>query len=129
MRIRHALLAAVTIAAGLAVHFHGGHLPRELRDKLGDVLWAMMVAFGYGVLVPRRSSRARGLAAMATCAAVEVSQLWHAPWLDALRTTPLGALTLGSGFDPRDLVAYAAGITCATLLGPRDAISSSTPKD
>jgi hypothetical protein len=48
--------------------------------------------------------------------AVEVSQLYHAPVVDAVRATRLGHLVLGSGFDARDLAAYAGGIVGAVLL-------------
>jgi hypothetical protein len=47
---------------------------------------------------------------------VEVSQLYHAPAIDALRATFVGALVLGSGFDLRDLAAYALGVASALLL-------------
>jgi hypothetical protein len=53
---------------------------------------------------------------LAICFAVELSQLYHAPALDALRETTAGHLVLGSGFDPRDLIAYAAGVCAAALV-------------
>jgi hypothetical protein len=45
-----------------------------------------------------------------------VSQAFHTPWLDAMRANRLGQLVLGSGFDPRDFVAYAIGIVGAACL-------------
>jgi len=48
--------------------------------------------------------------ALAFCCAVEFSQLWHTPWLNAVRRTTAGHLVLGSGFNARDLVAYAGGV-------------------
>ncbi len=53
--------------------------------------------------------------AYALCVVVEVSQLYHAPWIDAVRATRLGHLVLGSGFDARDLLAYAVGVAFALL--------------
>jgi hypothetical protein len=47
---------------------------------------------------------------------VEVSQLWHAPALDAIRATDIGHLVLGSGFDLRDLLAYLLGVAAPTAL-------------
>jgi hypothetical protein len=47
---------------------------------------------------------------------IEVSQLYHAPWIDSVRHTTLGGLALGYDFDWRDLVCYAIGIGCAALL-------------
>lgn len=47
---------------------------------------------------------------------METRQLYHAPALDALRRTTAGHLVLGSGFDPRDLLAYTLGVVAAVLL-------------
>jgi hypothetical protein len=86
------------------------------RDVLGDALWAAMIAWWAGALAPRARLVVRSLTAYGVCAAVEASQLYHAPTLDALRATRLGHLVLGSGFDPRDLAAYAFGVVGAALL-------------
>ena len=42
--------------------------------------------------------------------AVELSQIYHAPWIDWLRATIPGRLVLGTTFNAIDLAAYAAGI-------------------
>jgi hypothetical protein len=110
------VLACATIAVGLLVHLRGAALGPVARDVLGDALWAMMIAWWTGVLAPRARFTVRCSAAYAVCAAVEVSQLYHTPALDAVRETTLGHLVLGSGFDPRDLAAYAAGVALAALL-------------
>ena len=109
-------LACATIAVGLVVHLRGAALGPDARDVLGDVLWAMMIAWWAGVLAPRARLAVRCSCAYVVCATVELSQLYHAPALDAARATTLGHLVLGSGFDPRDLVAYAAGVALAALL-------------
>jgi hypothetical protein len=41
---------------------------------------------------------------------VEFSQLYHAPWIDAIRATPPGRLVLGNTFNWPDLFAYALGV-------------------
>ena len=61
----------------------------------------------------------RAAAALGFSFAVEFSQLYHTPALDAIRRTTAGHLALGSGFDPRDLAAYAAGVFAAVLLDRR----------
>jgi hypothetical protein len=100
------LLAVATVVLGLAVHLRGGMLPPEWRDVLGDVLWAMMIVWYFGLLMPGAPRAARGVAALATCITVELSQLLHAPALDAVRR----------GYDPRDFLAYALGVAGAVLL-------------
>ncbi|MFM8818855.1 MAG: DUF2809 domain-containing protein, partial [Phycisphaerales bacterium] len=37
-------------------------------------------------------------------------QLHHAPWIDGIRATRLGALVLGSGFLWSDIACYAVGV-------------------
>jgi hypothetical protein len=46
---------------------------------------------------------------------VEISQLYHAPWIDSIRQTTLGALVLGFGFLWTDLVCYTVGIATGSL--------------
>jgi hypothetical protein len=106
-------LACLTIGVGLVVHSQGASLGHVARDILGDALWATMIAWWLGAVAPGSSVWTRGAVAYAVCAVVEISQLYHTPALDALRATPLGRLTLGSGFDPRDLLVYGFGVGAA----------------
>jgi hypothetical protein len=115
-RIAFFVLACLTIAVGLTVHLRGAALGPVARVVLGDALWAMMIAWWVGVLAPRARLAVRSVASYAVCAGVEVSQLYHAPALDAARATMVGHLVLGSGFDPRDLAAYGAGVALAALI-------------
>ena len=48
--------------------------------------------------------------------AVELGQLYHAPWIEAVRQTRIGGLVLGFGFLWSDLACYAAGIGMAAAL-------------
>ncbi len=41
---------------------------------------------------------------------VEVSQLYHAGWIDELRKTAIGGLVLGYGFLWTDLLCYSVGV-------------------
>jgi hypothetical protein len=115
-RLPYVALAVATIALGLLVHLRGGALDASVRDVLGDVLWAAMIAWWIGALAPTWLPASRGGLALAVCLAVELSQRVHTPALDALRRTTVGHLVLGSDFDPRDLAAYAAGVLAAVLL-------------
>jgi hypothetical protein len=115
-RVRYLAFAVGTIAVGLMVHLGGTGLPPVFRDVLGDALWAMMIVWWLSAAAPRLRLRTRGVMALAVCVAVEVSQRYHTPLLDALRRTLPGHLVLGSGYDPRDLLAYAAGVIAAVVL-------------
>ena len=110
------MLALGTIAVGLVVHLRGSMLGAAARDFLGDALWASMIVWWVGAVAPGARLRWRYGTAYAICALVEMSQALHTPMLDTVRATKVGALVLGSGFDPRDLVAYAFGVGFAALV-------------
>lgn len=117
-RLRSSYVAAAltTIVVGLAVHLGGARLPFGVRDVAGDVLWAIMITWWISALLPRLPGSARAGLALGICCAVEVSQLFHPPGLDAVRRTTLGHLVLGSGFDLRDLAAYTLGVGAAVVI-------------
>lgn len=115
-RLAFVALAVGTIAVGLIVHWRGTLLPATLRDALGDALWAVMICWWIGAVVPNTGVASRAGLALAICWIVEVSQLYHTPLLDTWRRTTPGQLILGSGFDVRDLGAYTLGVVAAVLL-------------
>lgn len=115
-RTAYAAVAAAAILAGLAVHLHGAAFGTTTRDVIGDMLWALMMAAILSVISPQTTLRIRGFSALCTCFAVEFSQLLHTPSLDQLRSTFVGHLVLGSGFDARDLFAYAGGIAVFAIV-------------
>ena len=47
---------------------------------------------------------------------IEISQLYHAAWIDAIRNTTLGGLILGFGFLWSDLVCYTIGIIVGAII-------------
>lgn len=114
-RLGYVAAAVATIAVGLVVHLTPA-LPLVVRDPAGDALWAMMVAWWVGALLPAKPALARAAMALAIAWAVELTQLYHAPWIDSLRSWPVVHLVIGSDFDTRDLLAYAAGVLIAGAL-------------
>jgi hypothetical protein len=62
-----------------------------------------------GIARPAAGIGRRAMAAFLLSAAVETSQLYHAPWIDGIRATLPGALLLGSGFLWSDIACYAVG--------------------
>jgi len=87
-RLAFVALAVGTIAVGLIVHWRGTLLPATLRDVLGDALWAVMICWWIGAVVPNTGVASRAGLALAICWIVEVSQLYHTPLLDAWRRLP-----------------------------------------
>ena len=56
------------------------------------------------------------LAALLVAFCVELSQLYHAPWIDQLRATRLGGLLLGFSFVGSDLLCYGVGVGIGLLI-------------
>lgn len=109
-RLVYLLLTVLTIGLGLGSRAYRADLPAFVGAYAGDTLWALMVYLGLGMLWPQASIQKRAGLALGFSVAIELSQLYHAPWIDAVRRTRLGGLVLGFGFLWSDLVCYAAGI-------------------
>lgn len=109
-RVVYATLVVAVVAAGLLWRSGLIPLPEWLSNYGGDALWALMVFVGFGFLLPRASTAVNALIALAFSWGVECSQLYHTPWIDAIRATLPGRLILGNTFNWPDLVAYALGI-------------------
>jgi hypothetical protein len=107
---RYVALVCLTMLVGLASRRYGPWLPWWVVAYAGDALWALLVFWLVGLVRP--CWRSRGVASAAWCfaVAIEISQLYHAPWLDALRHTTLGSLVLGQGFLWSDIGCYTVGV-------------------
>jgi hypothetical protein len=105
------------IATAIAGYLSRSPMLRDLCPSKypGDALWAATLFFAIGVLFPRTPTLTRAGAANLCALAVELSQLYHAPWIDAVRRTTIGHLFLGFTFSRHDTAAYAAGIAVALL--------------
>ncbi|WP_460909383.1 ribosomal maturation YjgA family protein [Spirosoma areae] len=80
-----------------------------VKAYIGDILWALMVFFGLAFMFNRRPTKAIVLATLLVSFSIELSQLYHAPWIDNLRDTTLGGLVLGFTFVWSDLLCYSIG--------------------
>ena len=95
---------------GLSSRKYAGYLPEWINTYLGDALWAVMIYLFTAVLLHDRKLLQIALASLLFCYLIEISQLYHAPWIDAIRNTRLGGLVLGFGFLWTDIIAYTMGI-------------------
>jgi hypothetical protein len=108
---------------GIGSHRFAPRLPGVVAAYAGDTLWALAAFLGIGLLLPGASTRIMAVLALAFAVAIELSQLYHAPWIDSIRQTTLGGLVLGFGFVWSDLACYAAGVGLGILierLGPHE---------
>lgn len=91
-------------------------LPAVIATYGGDTLYATLIFFLAALLWPRWPPWRLALIALDFCYAIELSQLYKTPWLDALRGTLPGRLVLGAGFRWGDLLCYAVGMLPAATI-------------
>jgi len=83
---------------------------------LGDVLWAMMVTVGFSVLLFKYKAETWLMTSLLFCYLIELSQLYHADWIDTIRQSFIGGLVLGFGFLWTDILAYTIGVCLAGFI-------------
>lgn len=110
------LVAVVLVGAGLGVRHSPSLFPRFIADYLPDTAWASLVYVLIALMGPGRRPVRVGLVAITVAFGIELSQLYHAEWIDAIRQTRLGGLLLGYGFLWSDLVCYTAGVAVSALV-------------
>jgi hypothetical protein len=116
LRLRYLVATIVTIGAGLLCRMRKHWFPDVINLYLGDTLYAVMMYFVMAFLFPLKSAYFKAFTALAICFAIELSQLYHSPFVDALRNTLFGRLVLGSGFLWSDLLAYTIGVLFAVAI-------------
>ena len=107
------MLLVIALGLGSRSPTVAAHLPRFLTAYAGDTLWASMVYLCLVFAWPRLLVRRAAAWALGLSVLVELSQLVHTPWLDALRANRFAALVLGRGFLLSDLLCYAVGVALA----------------
>lgn len=113
-RIYQSGYVILTVALGL--FSRSGYLPDFLYGYLGDALYALMFFFIIGFVFPKFSTIKVALIALSFCFAIEISQFYHAEWIDTIRQTRIGGLVLGFGFLWSDLLSYTFGVIAGALL-------------
>lgn len=109
-RVVYLFLTLLVIILGLASRKFASSLPLFVNLYLGDSLWALMTFCFVGVIFPKAKVWQNSLIALIFCYFIEITQLYHSPWIDELRRNQLAALILGRGFLWSDLVCYTVGV-------------------
>ncbi|HNP24013.1 MAG TPA: DUF2809 domain-containing protein [Panacibacter sp.] len=112
-RITYIVLFVFFTWLALATRHHSDWFFPVVAKYGGDVIWAGMFFFLLRVIFPRTK-----LVKLVVCNYLlgvldEVSQLWHTPILDSIRSTTIGKLALGLGFMWSDIACYAVGTVLA----------------
>jgi len=108
-RIKIAVVLVLVIALGLASRKFPGLFPEVLGKYPGDALWSVAVYLAWAFAIPGATRIVLFVLAVCTSFLVEFSQLYHAPWIDSIRSSSIGHLFLGSTYNSIDLIAYTVG--------------------
>lgn len=110
-RLTWFILICITITLGL-VSRHYSAIPLFV----GDILWATNVYFIVQLLFIHKNIKWVVTASLLFCYLIELSQLYHAPWINQLRHTLFGRLVLGEVFLWSDLLCYTIGVGIAAMV-------------
>ncbi|MHA4736844.1 ribosomal maturation YjgA family protein [Dyadobacter sp. MSC1_007] len=108
------LTVGVMLAGFLSRHLLGQY--SFIKLYVGDVLWAMMVFFGFAFVFCKWSTWKVAATALGFSVCIELSQLYHSAWIDSIRNMPLGGLILGFTFVWSDLLCYGLGVGLGVLV-------------
>ena len=114
-KLLYLLLTIIVMLLGLLSRKIEG-LPEIISLYSGDILWALMVFLLFAFLFNKKSTIFIISLAIIFSYSIEISQLYHAPWIDSIRNTTLGGLILGFGFLWSDLVCYTIGIIIGIII-------------
>jgi hypothetical protein len=115
-RIVSACMIPIIAWLGISSRRYAESLPDFVAAYAGDTLWALAVFAAIGLVFRFAPTWQVAALAFVISALVELSQLYHAPWIDAIRGTALGALTLGNEFVASDMACYAVGVFLGMLI-------------
>jgi hypothetical protein len=113
------VILLVVIALGLTSRAYAAHLPVFVARYADDTLWATAVFLLLGVIRPAARTIPLALWTAVIALAIELSQLAHPGWLEALRRQPGVGLLLGYDFLFSDLACYAVGIVIGATVDHR----------
>jgi hypothetical protein len=115
-RILYLIAAIAVVILGISSRRYSRLLPEFLSIYGGDTLWALMVFLGIGMMFARWSTLRVSGTALVFAFSIELSQLYHADWIDQIRHTKIGGLILGYGFLWSDLLCYGVGVMIGCTL-------------
>ena len=114
-RIYLPIMVVITVF-GLPARMIQEQLPQWYVQYFGDYLWAMLLFFGFALILQKVSTFKVATLTLLFTYIIEVTQLFHPQWLEYLRSITLFALILGFTFLWSDIVAYTLGISTGALI-------------
>ena len=125
-RMIYSVLFLITIPIGLATRKKPEWFYELIAKYGGDILWTSLFFFLFRIIFPTKKLLTILCYTYAFAVSIEISQLYHANWIDDIRRTFLGKMILGFGFLWSDLICYAIGAllgwVLATLIEKKSSI-------
>lgn len=118
-RIRRCTFFLISIGAGtigILSRKFPEYLPEEVVKFMGDTMWAFALYYLLKIFFPRENIVWIFLACFSISVLVEISQLYQAEWINAIRDTVVGGLILGNRFVWTDLICYFSGALLAGFI-------------
>ena len=116
IRIRPLYLILIVLTVILGLLSRSDFISDWFYPYLGDSLYALLFFFIFGFLAQRKSTNQIVIYTLAFCYVIEISQLYQADWINAIRRVKLGGLILGYGFLWSDLLCYTIGAFIGKLI-------------
>ena len=104
------IVMVVVVFLALSSRYLSAYLPNWFVEYGGDTLWALTLLLFIALIFRKLSSLSVVYLSLIISFGTEISQLYHTPWLDSIRESPIGGLVLGYSFLWSDFVCYAVGI-------------------
>lgn len=120
LRLTYLVLVPLIIWAAFFTRSGAPWIPAFIATYGGDTLWAWMVFMVIRLAAPRWAIWKSAALTLAISYAVETSQLYHAPWIDAVRDfhigrVPIGLILIGNCFVWSDIACYTVGVLAGAL--------------
>ena len=111
-----ASLALCAALLGIGSKFYAGPAADWVRHYAGGALYEIVWIGFFSTLLPRTHPWHIALAVLAGTALLETLQLWHPPFLQAIRATFVGHALLGNTFSWWDFPHYIIGSSLGLAL-------------
>jgi hypothetical protein len=120
LRLTYLVLVPLVIWAAFFTRSGAPWMPAFIVAYGGDTLWAWMVFMIIRLATPRWAIWKSAALTLAISYAVETSQLYHAPWIDAIHgfhigPVRIGLILFGDTFIWSDMACYTVGVLAGAL--------------
>jgi len=103
------LAIAIVIPMGFYSKFYDGPASSWVNNSLGGVLYVIFWSLLFSVLIAGAKPWKIVIWVFLITCLLEILQLWHPPFMEAIRSTFIGVTLIGNSFSWLDMVHYVIG--------------------